>query len=411
LPISRGRLVDQEELAVNTAVMPTYARADIAFERGEGAYLFTSDGRRYLDFASGIAVTALGHAHPHLVEALTAQARRLWHCSNLFQIPGQERLASRLTAASFADMVFFTNSGAEAVECGLKAVRKYHSESGNPERYRVITCEGAFHGRTLATISAGKQEKHIKGFGPLVDGFDQVAFGNLNEMRAAITRQTAAILVEPVQGEGGVRPATAEYLRGLRAVADEFGLLLMFDEVQTGMGRTGRLFAHEWSDVKPDVLATAKGIGGGFPMGACLTSAKVGSAMTAGSHGSTFGGNPLAMAVGNAVLDILLADGFLDRVQRAAALLRKRLEATVARHPTVLEEVRGLGLLLGVKCRVPSGEMLAKLRERGLLTVLAGDNVVRFVPPLIIEDAQIEDAVAILDRVCAGWLATQAAAS
>ncbi len=382
--------------------MPAFARADIAFERGEGAYLFTADGRRYLDFASGVAVTALGHAHPHLVAALTDQARKLWHVSNLFQIPEQERLARRLAEASFADMVFFANSGAEAVECGLKLVRKYHHDAGAPERYRVITCEGAFHGRTLATIAAGGQEKHLKGFGPKVDGFDQVAYGNLNELRAAITRQTAAILVEPVQGEGGVRAASAEYLRGLRAVADEYGLLLFFDEVQTGMGRTGRLFAHEWSGVAPDVLATAKGIGGGFPLGACLATEKVGRVMTAGSHGSTFGGNPLAMAVGNAVLDVLLADGFLDGVARVAGRLRERLEAVARRHPAVIEEVRGMGLLLGLKCRVPNTELTARLRQAGLLAVPAGDNVVRLLPPLIIDDSHVEEAAGILDRVCAG---------
>jgi acetylornithine/N-succinyldiaminopimelate aminotransferase len=383
--------------------MPAFARADVAFERGEGPYLFATDGRRYLDFASGVAVTALGHAHPHLVEALTEQARKVWHTSNLFQIPGQERLARRLADASFADMVFFTNSGAEAVECGLKLVRKYQHDFGDEERYRVITCEGAFHGRTLATIAAGGQEKHLKGFGPRMDGFDQVPYGNLNELRAAITKQTAAILVEPVQGEGGVRTASADYLRGLRAVADEFGLVLFFDEVQTGMGRTGRLFAHEWSGVAPDVLATAKGIGGGFPLGACLATEKVGKALTAGSHGTTFGGNPLAMAVGNAVLDVLLADGFLPGVARTAETLRQRVEAVAKRHPTVLEEVRGMGLLIGLKCRVPNTEMTARLRQAGLLAVPAGDNVVRLLPPLIIGDGHIEEAAAILDKVCAAW--------
>src|SRR5262245_431 len=286
--------------------MPTYQRAEIAFERGEGAYLFATDGRRYLDFACGIAVTGLGHAHPHLVAALTEQAKKVWHLSNLYTIPGQRRLAERLVAASFADSVFFCNSGAEAIECGLKLARKYHDETGAPERYRVITVEGAFHGRTLATIAAGGQDKHLKGFAPVVDGFDKVAFGNMNELRAAITGETAAILIEPVQGEGGMRPAPAEYLQALRKVADEYRLLLYFDEVQCGMGRTGKLFAHEWAGVEPDIVATAKGIGGGFPMGACLAKEKVAKTLTPGSHGSTFGGGPLAMAVGNAVLDILL---------------------------------------------------------------------------------------------------------
>jgi acetylornithine/N-succinyldiaminopimelate aminotransferase len=383
--------------------MPTYNRADLAFERGEGAYLFTPDGRRYLDFASGIAVTALGHAHPHLVAALTEQAGKLWHTSNLFRIPGQERLAERLVAASFADSVFFTNSGGEAVECGLKMVRKYHDENGQPERYRVITCDGSFHGRTLATISAAAQEKYLKGFLPAVEGFDQVAFGNLNELRAAIRPETAAILVEPVQGEGGMRAGSLDYLRGLRAVADEYGLLLVLDEVQCGMGRTGRLFAHEWAGIRPDIVATAKGIGGGFPLGACLATEKAARALTAGSHGSTYGGNPLAMAVGNAVLDVILADGFLARVDRIAQRLRGQLEELARRHPGVIAEVRGSGLMIGLKCVVPSGDVVAGLRQRGLLSVPAGDNVVRLLPPLIIEDGHIAEAMAILQATCAGF--------
>ena len=385
------------------AVMPTYQRADLSFERGEGAYLFDADGRRYLDFASGIAVTGLGHAHPHLVKALTEQAAKVWHLSNLYRIPGQERLAERLVAASFADSVFFCNSGAEAIECGLKMTRKYHDENGTPERYRVITVEGAFHGRTLATIAAGGQEKHLKGFNPIVDGFDKVAFGNLNELRAAITGETAAILIEPVQGEGGMRAATADYLQALRAVADEFGLLLFCDEVQSGMGRTGKLFAHEWADIEPDIVATAKGIGGGFPMGACLAKEKVAKALTAGSHGSTFGGGPLAMACGNAVLDILLADGFLANVDRTGRVLRARLEALVKRHPGILVDVRGAGLMLGIKCAVPNTEMVNRLRTAGLLTVGAGDNVVRILPPLIIDESHVDGALAILDAVCGGW--------
>jgi acetylornithine/N-succinyldiaminopimelate aminotransferase len=383
--------------------MPTYARYDLAFERGEGAYLIATDGRRYLDFASGIAVTALGHAHPHLVAALKAQADKLWHCSNLYRIPEGERLAKRLVDGSFADSVFFTNSGVEAIECGLKLVRKYHDATGHPERYRVITLTGAFHGRTLATIAAGRQEKHTKGFEPLVEGFDQVAFDNLNELRAAITPETAAILMEPVQGEGGMRAASTEYMRALRTVADEYGLLLFLDEVQCGMGRTGKLFAHEWAGVKPDIVATAKGIAGGFPMGACLATEPVASALTAGSHGSTFGGNPLAMAVGNAVLDVILADGFLPRVDRMADLLRRRVEALVAAHPRQLKDLRGKGLMLGIQCEVPNTEMVAKLMAAGLLTVGAGDNVVRLLPPLIVEEAQIEEAVRIIDGVCRAW--------
>jgi acetylornithine/N-succinyldiaminopimelate aminotransferase len=383
--------------------MPTYQRAEIAFERGEGAYLFTADGRRYLDFASGVAVTALGHSHPHLVAALTEQAKKVWHLSNLYTIPGQQRLAERLVAASFADSVFFCNSGAEAIECGLKLTRKYHDETGAPQRYRVITIDGAFHGRTLATIAAGGQEKHLKGFAPAVDGFDKVAFGNMNELRAAITGETAAILIEPVQGEGGMRPAPAEYLQALRKVADECGLLLYFDEVQCGMGRTGKLFAHEWAGVEPDIVATAKGIGGGFPMGACLAKEKVAKTLTPGSHGSTFGGGPLAMAVGNAVLDILLADGFLANVERMGRVLRQRVEALLKRHPNVLVEVRGAGLMLGLKCAVPNTEMVNKLREAGLLTVGAGDNVVRLLPPLIIDETHVEEALTILETVCSAW--------
>jgi len=386
-----------------SALMSAYARADLAFDRGEGAYLVATDGRRYLDFASDVAVTALGHAHPHLVRALVEQAGKLWHCSNLFRIPGQERLAERLVASSFADAVFFCNSGAEAIECGLKLARKYHDDFGDGRRYRFITCAGAFHGRTLAAISAAGQEKLLTGFLPAVDGFDQVAYGNLNELRAAVGAETAAILVEPVQGEGGMRAGSLEYLRGLRQVADEFGLLLFFDEVQCGMGRTGKLFAHEWAGVEPDIVAIAKGIGGGFPLGACLATAKVARALTFGSHGSTFGGNPLAMAVGNAVLDVMLAGGFLGRVARIGELLRRRLEEVAARHPRVLDEVRGKGLMLGLKCAVPSALMVAALRDGGLLTAGAGDNVVRLLPPLIIEERHVEEALAIVEQVCADW--------
>jgi acetylornithine/N-succinyldiaminopimelate aminotransferase len=387
------------------AVMPTYARAPVAFERGEGAYLYATDGSRYLDFASGIAVTALGHAHPHLVAALTEQAKKLWHTSNLFQIPGQARLAERLTAASFADSVFFCNSGAEAIECGLKMVRKYQDDFGDPKRYRVICCEGGFHGRTLATISAGGQEKHLAGFAPAVEGFDHVAYGNLNELRAAIGPETAAVLVEPVQGEGGLRAASAEYLKGLRQVCDEYGLLMFLDEVQCGMGRSGRLFAHEYAGIEPDIVATAKGLGGGFPVGACLAKEKAARALTAGSHGSTFGGNPLAMAVANAVLDVLLADGFLETVRRRAERLRQGLAELVRRHPDRLEETRGFGLLLGLKCRVPNSDLMSRLRDKRLLVATAGDNVLRILPPLIVEESHIEEALGIIDGVLAGWSA------
>ena len=385
------------------AVLPTYARNDLTFERGEGAYLFATNGKKYLDFASGVAVTALGHAHPHLVKALTEQAQKLWHCSNLFQIAGQNKLAERFVKASFADTAFFCNSGAEAVECAIKIARKYHAETGHTEKYRLIACSGSFHGRTLATLAAAGNEKYLKGFGPPAPGFDHVPFGNLNEMRAAVTKETAAILVEPVQGEGGLAVAPEGYLEGLRAICDEFGLLLVYDEVQSGMGRTGKLFAHEWEGVPPDVLATAKGLGGGFPVGACLATERAAVGMTAGSHGSTFGGNPLAMAVANAVLDVMLAEGFLANVERMAALLRKRLGAVVAKFPKVFAQVRGKGLLIGLKCVVPNTEIVDRLRQGGLLTAGAGDNVVRLLPPLIIGEGQVDEAVGVIEGAAPLW--------
>jgi acetylornithine/N-succinyldiaminopimelate aminotransferase len=381
--------------------MPTYARCDLAFERGEGAWLFTPDGDRYLDFAAGIAVNALGHCHPRMVEALTKQGNALWHCSNLYQMPGQESVAARLVESTFADSVFFNNSGAEAIECGLKMVRRYHDLNGAPERYRVITLEGAFHGRTLATIAAGGQAKHLDGFDPIIQGFDQVPFGNLNELRAAVTGETGAILIEPVQGEGGIVPASAEYLRGLRQVADEFGLLLFFDEIQCGMGRTGKLFAHEWAGVTPDIMAIAKGIGGGFPIGAVLAVEKAAAALTAGTHGSTFGGNPLAMAVAGAVLDTMLADGFLEGVEAIAANLRARLEGLAADHPAIIAEVRGRGLMIGLKCAVENRLLLDRLRANRLLCVPGGGNVVRLLPPLIIDQGHVDEAMSILEKSCA----------
>ncbi|BBK40278.1 acetylornithine aminotransferase [Allostella vacuolata] len=384
-------------------VMPTYARVDLAFERGDGAYLYATDGRRFLDFASGIAVTCLGHNHPHLVSALTEQAKKVWHVSNLWRIPEGERLAERLVANTFADTMFFTNSGAEANECAIKLVRKYHDETGNPGRFRIITAEAAFHGRTMTTIAATGGYKYTKGFEPIPEGFDHVAFSNTNEMRAAIRDDTAAILVEPVQGEGGIRPASAEYLQALRQICDEFGLLLVFDEVQSGVGRTGKLFAHEWAGITPDVMTIAKGIGGGFPLGACLATEKAAVGLTAGTHGSTFGGNPLAMAVGNAVLDVLLEDGFLPRVERIGGVLRNRLSDVVAKYPKVLAEVRGAGLMLGLRCEVPSGEFGTKLRENGMITVGAGENVVRLLPPLIIGEGEIDEAVGIVEKTCRDW--------
>lgn len=385
------------------AVMPTYNRIDVAFERGEGAWLYTADDRRFLDFGSGVAVTSLGHCHPHLVKTLQEQAARVWHTSNLYNIKNQQRFADRICHASFADTVFFCNSGAEAVEAGIKLVRKYHSARGQPERYRLICTEGAFHGRTLATIAAGGQEKMLKGFGPAVDGFDHVAFNNLNELRAAITPQTGGILVEPIQGEGGIRAAQLDYLRGLRAVADEFDLLLFFDEVQTGMGRTGRLFAHQWAGITPDVCAAAKGIAGGFPMGVCLATEPAAQGMTFGSHGSTFGGNPLATAVANAVLDVMLEPGFLDHVTAMSQRLWRKLETLVARYPGLFAEVRGAGLLLGLRCVPPAADLTTALRDAGLLVVGAGENVVRLLPPLIVGEAEVDAAVAILERVADAW--------
>lgn len=383
-----------------TAVMPTYARVDVVFERGEGAWIFDTEGRRYLDFTAGIAVNALGHVHPYMVEKLTEQAKKLWHTSNLYRIGEAERLAQRLIDTSFADTVFFTNSGVEAWECGVKVVRKYHYETGHPEKFRIIVADGAFHGRTMTAIAAAKSEKMVKGFGPLIDGFDQVAFGNLNELRAAITPETAAINIETIQGEGGIRPASIEYLRAVREICDEFGLLLYLDEIQCGMGRTGKLWAYEWAGIEPDVMSVAKAIGNGFPLGACLATEKAAVGMVPGTHGSTYGGNPLATACGNAVLDVVLAPGFLDRVIAMGALLKVRLADLVARHPKVLAEVRGEGLMLGLRCVVPAGNLVDRARAHGMLTVGAADNVVRLLPPLIIDEGHVDEAIRVLDAAC-----------
>src|ERR1700704_1429624 len=395
-------------ISVITPVMPTYGRWDVAVERGEGCYLWSTDGRKFLDFTSGIAVTSLGHCHPHLIEAVTAQAQELWHVSNLFNIPGQQKLAERLVANSFADTVFFNNSGAEAVELSIKVARKYQSETGHPERYRVIGCQGSFHGRSFATLAAAGAEGYLKGFGPVMDGFDHVAFNNLNEMRAAVTDETAAILVEPVQGEGGVRAPSADYLKGLRAICDEFGLLLVFDEVQCGMGRTGKLFAHEWSGVAPDVMAVAKALGNGFPIGACLATEKAAVGMVAGSHGSTFGGNPMAGAGGNAVLDVMLEPGFFDRTQRMAKLLWSKLDELTRAYPKLFSELRGAGHLLGIRCQpaLTAGAFVAKPRAEGLLCLTAGENVLRILPPLVVGEREIEEGFAIIGKVAREWPAS-----
>ena len=390
-----------------SSVMPTYGQPNLTIERGEGVYLYASDGKKFLDFGAGIAVTSLGHCHPYLVEALTDQAKKLWHCSNLYSIPEQVRLAERLVQNSFADSVFFNNSGSEAVETSIKVARKFHSVNGRPERYRIITCEGAFHGRTLATIAAGRQEKHLDGFGPVIEGFDQVPFNDIDAMRSAISPETAAILVEPVQGEGGIRPMSLSYLKDLRALATESDILLVVDEVQCGMGRTGKLFAHEWAGIEPDILATAKGLGSGFPVGACLTKDAPARAMTVGTHGSTFGGNPLAMTVCNAVLDVMLADDFLNNVDRISRLFWLKLEKLHKKFPTVFEGVSGAGLMVGLKCVPKNTLVVERCAMAGLLVVAAGSNVVRLVPPLIIEDEHLDEALKILESVASGLLAEQ----
>lgn len=382
----------------SSALMPVYSRCDLMFERGEGVYLYTHNGRRYLDFAAGIAVNIFGHSHPHLVTALQEQAGKLWHVSNMYQIDGLERLARRLCDASFADQVFFCNSGAEAVECGIKMVRKFHDETGNPDKYRIITFEGCFHGRTMATISASKKSKVMDGFGPEMDGFDQVPFGDINAVRDAITPQTGGILIEPILGEGGVRPASAEFLRGLRKLADEHGLLLFFDEIQCGMGRTGKLFAHEWSGVEPDIVSSAKGIGGGFPLGACLATEHAACGMKPGTHGSTYAGNPLSVAVGNAVMDLLLDDDMFRHVRDIADVLHEKLANVVASSGGKVAQVRGSGLMLGLRIDGDAREFVALLREHGLLTVAAGADIVRILPPLTITRDHVEEACEVIEK-------------
>jgi len=390
-------------------VLPTYNRADIAFTHGEGPYLFDEKGQRYLDFGAGVAVNALGHAHPHLVAALREQAGKIWHSSNLYRVPGQEKLARRLLDATFADSVFFCNSGAEAVECAVKMARKYHSANGAPQRFRIITFEGAFHGRTLAMIAAGGSPKYLEGYGPKIDGFDQVPFGDFDAVLRAAGPATAGILIEPIQGEVGIHVAPAGFLKRLREFCDAHGLLLVFDEVQTGIGRTGHLFAYQKASVTPDIMAIAKGIGGGFPLGACLASEKAAKGMTAGSHGSTFGGNPLAMAVGNAVLDVVLAPGFLEHVRRVASHLQQHLAMLLAEHPNVVAEVRGDGLMLGLKLNVPAAAFIDRARANRLLVISATENVVRILPPLIVEEQHLREAVMALSQTCVSFEAERKA--
>lgn len=380
-------------------VLPIYDRAPLYFERGEGCYLFDDKGERYLDCGGAFSVTSLGHTHPALVEALTQQAQKLWITSNLYRSHTLEKVAQRLVDLTFADTVFFQNSGVESWELGIKIARKYCSAIGKSERYRVIVFQGCFHGRTLAAIAAAKTDKMVKGFGPMTDGFDQVAWDDLAAVEAAITPETAAICIEPVQGEGGIRPASAEFLRGLRALCDRYGLLLYFDEIQCGMGRTGKLFAHEWAGVTPDLMSIAKAIGNGFPVGACLATAAAAQGMTPGSHGSTYACNPLAMAVVDKVLDLFVAPGFLDEVARKGTYLEAALDKLVARFPAVYAERRGKGMMQGLRCAVPEGKIVLAARARKLLLMPASNQVVRLVPPLIIEESQIDDAVAILEAV------------
>ncbi|TRL35224.1 aspartate aminotransferase family protein [Rhizobium straminoryzae] len=380
------------------ALFDTFARAPLRFVRGEGVWLVTETGERYLDFGAGVAVTSCGHANPHLVAALKDQAEKVWHLSNLYEIPEQERLARRLAEATFADKVFFTNSGAEALECAIKTARRYHYAKGHPEKFHIVTFEGAFHGRTIATIAAGGQEKYMEGFGPKAQGFDQVPFGDLEALKAAITENTAALLIEPIQGEGGIRVVSKEFLRELRTLCDAHGLLLIFDEVQTGVGRTGKFFAHEWSGVTPDIMAVAKGIGGGFPFGACLATAEAASGMKPGVHGTTYGGNPLAMAVGNAVLDVVLGEGFLQHVNDVALVFRQGLAGLKDRFPGVIEEIRGEGLMLGIKARVPAGDLVLAMRNEHILGVPAGDNVIRLLPPLVVTADEAREGIARIER-------------
>ncbi|MEP1575230.1 aspartate aminotransferase family protein [Roseibium album] len=381
-----------------TALFGNYARSNLSFDHGEGVWLVTKDGRRFLDCGSGIAVNSCGHSHPHLVKALQEQAAKLWHISNLHQMPEGERLAQRLVDNTFADKVLFVNSGAEAMEAAIKCARRYQYDNGHPDRFHIITFEGAFHGRTLGTIAAGGQAKYMEGFGPKAPGFDQVPAGDLEALKAVIGPQTAAIAIEPIQGEGGIKEMQPEFLRALRQLCDDNGLLLIFDEIQTGVGRTGKLFAYEWSGVAPDLMAVAKGIGGGFPVGACLATAETAAALAPGTHGTTFGGNPLAMAVGNAVLDVILAEGFLQDVQKKGLNFKQKLAGLVDSHPKVLELVRGSGLMMGLKCVVPAGDYVAAARDAGLLAVPAGDNTVRIMPPLTMTEDEIAAAVERLEQ-------------
>ena len=390
------------------AILPTYARAPLTFDKGEGAWLTATDGTRYLDLGAGIAVNALGHAHPALVAALTAQAEKLWHLSNLYEIPEQQALADKLVDATFADTVFFTNSGTESCELAVKMARKYWHDKGQPDRTGIIAYDGAFHGRSSAAIAAAGSEKMTDGFGPLLPGFIHLPYGDIEATRAALSDTVGAILVEPIQGEGGIRTLPDGALKALRALCDETGTLLILDEVQCGMGRTGRLFAHEWEGIAPDIMMVAKGIGGGFPLGAVLATEDAASGMTRGTHGSTYGGNPLACAVGARVMDIVADDAFLDEVRRNSGAFRQRLEGLAAAHPDLFEEVRGQGLILGLKCRIPAADVVAAGFAQHILTVPAADNVVRLLPPLTITEAELTEAVTRLNAAATALKATAA---
>jgi acetylornithine/N-succinyldiaminopimelate aminotransferase len=381
-------------------LLPVYQRADVAFERGQGSWLYDREGRRWLDMASGVAVTALGHAHPHLVRAVQEQAAKLWHVSNIVRIPELERLADRLVAATFADTCFVCNSGAEALECAIKMARRHWHALGEPERHQIVTFEGAFHGRTMATVSAAGGKKLVDGFAPLLPGFDLVPFGDHDAFRSAVGPQTAAVLIEPIQGEGGIRVVPDQCLRGIRQLCNETGALLILDEVQTGMGRTGSLFYHEQVGIAPDVMASAKGLGGGFPVGACLATARAASGMTAGTHGSTYGGNPLACAVADAVLDVMLEEGFMDRVRERGEQLRAGLESLREQYPSAIAEVRGHGLLVGLRVEAPNAEFAARLRDHGVISVGASDNVVRLLPPLTVSEEEIDIGLEAVAAVC-----------
>jgi acetylornithine/N-succinyldiaminopimelate aminotransferase len=392
------------------ALLPTYNRTDIAFVRGEGSYLFAEDGKRYLDFGAGIAVNAFGHANPRMLKALTDQAGRLWHTSNLYRVPGQETLAGKLVANSFADTCFFVNSGTEAIELAIKMARRHHFAGGHPERFHIITFEGAFHGRTYAAINAGGNEKYLEGFGPRMPGFLQLQAGNLDAVKKAIDPATAAILIEPLQGESGVRVIAPEFLKGLRRLCDEHGLLLIFDEIQTGLGRTGAFFAYENLGLAPDIMTVAKALGGGFPVGAVLATAEAARGMTVGTHGTTYGGNPLAMAVGNEAIDMILEPGFLDHVRKVAGFLHQQLGALIATHPGVFESVRGEGLMIGLKLKTDASAFVALARANGLIVLPAGDNVVRMLPPLTLSEAEAREGIELLGKTASQTEAQRAAA-